>query len=81
MEGDLRAQKGRIREDEIGPEGRQLEGCVIELATAASNCAGFCQNLLRSLIEMRVRTVCLGEVKGNIYAVAFAPVGQGWPLR
>ena len=48
MEGDPSAQKGRIKEDEIRLNGQQLEGRVIELATVAGNCTGFCQKLLRS---------------------------------
>ena len=48
MEGDPSAQKGRIKEDEIRLNGQQLEGRVIELATAAGNCTGFYQKLLRS---------------------------------
>lgn len=73
MGGGLRAQKGRTRDDETGPRGQQLEGCGIELATAADNCAGFCQNLLEQPEEP------VGA-QGNRVFSCFAPGGQGRTL-
>jgi len=57
LEGDPNAQKGRIREDETRLNGQQLEGRVIELATAAGNCTGFCKEtceepLLRCMSQL-----------------------------